>query len=566
MNGFIITRYLKKNIANPEVEQGQYHSLGQYSYHIQAENCQLIKKDNAILLLDGYLIPDDIEPLFQALSSNDIGRLNHFDGHFSGVYIHGDEVLAFNDRFGGKTLYWQYYQQQLILCSRSINMPLYDDKKSCEGGWELLKYRWLTGENTLLANVKKLPPHHSLIFKENKNNSPLSYWQLPQPHYDNQALETKVNQTKAILVKNLAKNAKKYKKVAIFLSGGVDSSILAALAKDVFEHCYLITPVFKGAANPELDTAIAFAKSLGLPHQLVEVELDNLSADLTTLTALKCAPLRHYSSLAMMAMMKAIPDDYEAVLYGEAADTLFGSNAIKRVLTHYRWKRQTQFIPSTLLRLFASVVPGRGKILLNLKKQTLRSLILSVTAIKYTPEEMRIITKLLPSHETDIESWGWQKTVNEISPAILRKVTQERILNSDAATHFYEAELIAQHYQKHIISPFFDPKVVQLSATLNDAQYFGEDYVKPVLRELACQFFPRALIYQKKHGFPVPFIDWLAGPLASLVNEVKQEGYLFNGSELEHLNVKDHFELFWLLINWLLVHKHIGERKKKEVK
>ncbi len=567
MNGFIITRHLQQNLAviNTEQTKVRYHLLGQYCYDICATGCQLIKTDKAILLLDGYLIPNNVEQLLNSLSKRDFNQLNHFDGHFSGVYITETEIIAFNDRFGGKTLYWQYYQKQLMISSRMSNMPIYDDEKSCEGGWEVLKYRWLTGENTLIAAIKKLPPHHTIVFDNKKEKTALSYWQLPSPNYDNQALENKVKQTKAILSANLASKAKIYKKVAIFLSGGVDSSILAALAKDIFDECLLITPVFKEAENPELDTAIAFAKTLALPHQLVEVDLEHLSTDLNSLIALKRAPLRHYSSLAMMAMMKAIPDDYDAVLYGEAADTLFGSNAIKRVITHYKWKQQSQFIPSPLLQLFAKFVPGRGQILLNLKKQTLRELILSVTAIKYSPAEMKVIRELLTCEETDIESWHWQKNLNKVNAATLRQAAQERILNSDAATHFYEAELIAQQYNKHIISPFFDLQAVELSAKLNDAQYFGEEYVKPVLRELACQFFPRSLIYQKKHGFPVPFIHWLEGPLADLVNAVRQERSLFNGAELEYFTVKEHFELFWLLINWLLVHQHIDDSKEKGI-
>lgn len=568
MNGFLIKRYSSKNITQQNLVQTtqQTYLLGQYNYEVCADNCQLIERDNTLLVIDGYLIADDIERLFTLLSQQKFTELATFDGHFSGLYINENEIIAFNDRFGGKTLYWQYHQQQLFIASRFINMPIFNKTLNQQGTWEVLQYRWLTGEHTLLDTVKKLPAHHSAIIQGDSLPRLVSYWQLPAPDHKQAPLASKVAQCKAILQANLQKAATQHKKVAIFLSGGVDSSILAALAKDIFAECYLITPVFKGLANPELDTAISFAKTLDLPHQLVEVDQEHLLTDLMHLIEVKKSPLRHYSSLAMMAMMRAIPEDYDAVLYGEAADTLFGSNAIKRILTHYQWKQQTQYIPQLLLKLFAKLVPGRGNILVNLKNTSLRELILSVTAIKYSSAEQSFIATLSNLSKTELTSWLWDKSLAEVNSARLRQTAQERILNSDAATHFYEAELIAQCYQKQIISPFFDPQLIELSAGLTDQQYFGSDYVKPVLRELACQFFPRHLIYQKKHGFPVPFIQWLAVPFAALVQEVRNERNLFDGSQLENFTVKENFELFWLLINWLLVHRCIDKEEIGDVK
>ncbi len=568
MNGFLVKRYLSENIVEQPLAQAkeQFYLLGQYYYEICATQCQLIVRNNTLLLVDGYLIADDIERLFTLLSQQKFTQLATFEGHFSGLYINENEIITFNDRFGGKTLYWQYYQQQLFIASRFINMPVFDKTFNQQGTWEVLQYRWLTGENTLLDTIKKLPAHHHAIIQGDSQPRLISYWQLPAPDHKQAPLASKVAQCKTILQANLQKAATQHKKVAIFLSGGVDSSILAALAKDIFTECYLITPVFKGLANPELDTAISFAKTLGLPHQLVEVDQENLLTDLMHLIAVKKSPLRHYSSLAMMAMMRAIPEDYDAVLYGEAADTLFGSNAIKRILTHYQWKRQTQYIPRLLLKLFAKLVPGRGNILVNLKNTSLRELILSVTAIKYSSAEQDFIATLSNLPKTELTSWLWDKPLAAVTKASLRQVAQERILNSDAATHFYEAELIAQFYKKQIISPFFDPQLIELSASLTDQQYFGSDYVKPVLRELACQFFPRPLIYQKKHGFPVPFIQWLAVPFAALVQEVRNERHLFDGAQLENFTVKENFELFWLLINWLLVHRCIDQEEIGDVK
>jgi len=564
MDGFIVTC-----CKNSENELMKPHSikpitLNKFTYFIKSKNCQIIHLANdELMIIDGYNFQNDFSTVVSAVCKNKFSLLNQIEGHFSGIYINQQGIIGFNDRYGGKTLFWQKHQHNLIISSRISLMPYYDTSNDPKGAYESALYRWTTGEQTLLAKVHKLMAHHSIKldpeFRETTQSQ--SYWQLPLPQIVNTSIETKIAQTKTILTNRLKEASRHHKKVAIFLSGGVDSSILAALSKDIFEKCYLITPIFKGEANPELATAKAFAKTLNLTHHFIEIDPEFLEVDLKQLIKLKGEPLRHYSSLAMMAMMKAIPQEYDAVIYGEAADTLFGSNGIKRILTHYNWKKKSQFIPNFILTLLAKLTPTRGNILLNVNKKTLRELILSVTQIKYSPEQRKIIASLFLNEESQLDHWLWQGDVNSITALELRHAAQERILNSDAATHFAEAEMIAEIYGKHIISPFFAPDIITLSTTITNHEYFGTTYVKPILRELACEYFDRELIYQKKHGFPVPFISWLNGPLKHLVEEVKQERQLFNGSQLEHLNIEENFEIIWLLINWKIIHQHFQQSK-----
>lgn len=526
--------------------------------------CYQSYDEQHLLIIDGYTAVADMSDLVDIVKQQNWSLLNTLEGHFSGLLITQNNIIAFNDRYGGKNIYWQYQQKQLMFASQLSLMPLQSNTLNADGLYEALHYRWTTGEHTLISGINKLPIRHHAAFTLTGDVKLQAYWHLPQPEPNKDSLSVKVEQTQQALTARLLQVRERYDKVAIFLSGGVDSSILAALAKPIFKQCYLITPVFKGLANPELSTAKAFAKRLDLPHHLVEINPDDLLADFESLVALKREPLRHYSSLAMMAMMRAIPDGYQAVLYGEAADTLYGSNGIKRVITHYHWKKQTQYIPNFFLHLLKKILPGRGRVLLTLKQRSLRNIILSVTKLTYSKKALNIVEGMLKKHAApcQLNCWQWNKSVNETNAKKLRHSAQERILNSDAATHFAEAELIAQCFNKHIISPFFVAESITISSRLTEKDYFGDgsnnNVVKPVLRELACKFFPRELIYQKKHGFPVPFIDWLKGPLKGLVKDIESEQQLFDGAKLEQLTIEDDFEIYWLLINLSLLEKHLG--------
>jgi asparagine synthase (glutamine-hydrolysing) len=560
--GFTVTRLSSDSDKSNISLEGLEITIGKSLFYIDHENCLIVKLDSGgIVLFDGYTFPDKVDVIVDIVCAGEFHKLSTLEGHFSGVFINDDSIIGFNDRFGGKTLYWQYYEDKLILTSRINLMPIYDTDLDPVGVNESLNFRWTTGESTLLSATKKLMAHHTIVFSENTLVKQINYQDFPQLKPNNLSLEEKIQQTKKALKDNLIKASKRYKKVAVFLSGGVDSSLLAALSTDVFEECLLITPVFKNGDNPELPAAIAFAEKLGLTHQLVEINPAELEEDLIQLIKLKREPLRHYSSLAMIAMMRSVPDNVDAVIYGEGADTLFGSNGVNRFITRSKWKEKSQHVPLFLLELFKKLVPGRGDILLKLKNQSYKDILLTDKNIKYSPQELFFIEQLLVEKNREFNNIHCEEPALKMSRTKLRHIAQEQNLNSSCVVHFAEAEVIAEFYGKHIISPFMDPKAIEIATTLNDKDYFGDSYVKPVLREIACEYFSRELIYQEKHGFPVPLVDWLHGYLKNLVDNVKNEQKLFNGSKLEGMSIEENYEIYWLLINWQITNELFEKEK-----
>ncbi|MFT5850667.1 MAG: asparagine synthase (glutamine-hydrolyzing) [Colwellia sp.] len=553
MNGFLISRTLRDTNGNIEGNTTNRFTIGGYSYHISHKNCQIVHLADMILLVDGYFFPSSLNELKETITLQNFHELIHEKGHFCGVLITNSGMTFFNDVFGAKTIYWQQQGNKLLISSRAQLMPVYDLVIDPLAKFEILLYRFTTSSNTLLSAISKLKPKHTVQITGEKIQQQQQYWVLPKPKYSAVPLTEKIKKTKIALQNNLKVASKQYNKVAIFLSGGVDSSLLAALSKDIFEECCLITPVFKDEENPELATAKEFAKILGMKHYLVEISNESLLNDLQQLIKLNREPLRHYSSLAMTAMMREIPQDYQAVIYGEAADTLFGSNGIKRLETHLRWKKQCSYIPKSILSLGEKFLPGRVKVFKYLKSTSLQTLFLNLFRIHYTSTEQEIIDKLQDNNCYTVDSWS---SIKNSSLSDIRYQAQNLFIDCDMPIHFKEAELIAGLYDKHFISPFFDADVIEISSTLSNDDFYGSDYVKPVLRELASEYFPRELIYQKKRGFPVPFISWLNNPLQALVIEAVAEEFLFSKEQIGKLTVEHNYESYWLLINWHLAQKN----------
>ena len=498
--------------------------------------CTLAELEGKRIYLSGYVI--GATPLQLLKDLDETGEvLNRLDGHFSGVLItpHG-EVILFCDRFGAKSWYFHQTANQ-IKCSTSWqSLPSAAWQK--EGVLECVHFRWLSGHFTLFDKVHKLPPYHLGLIK-NSQCQTVQFSQYPKQNTNlSLDIEQAKNITREYLKQSFTRAESDNKSAAVLLSGGVDSAILAALATEHYDQVVAYTPVFTSGENPELETAKVFADTLKIEHKLIEIDEDKLVSDFEHLIAMQGAPLRHYSSLVVHALLRQVQEEY--VLYGEAADTLFGSNAVKRVEIHHNWKQQAQWIPSQLLSLAGKLFP-RAKIMQELKQQTDASLLLNMTRLRYSPQANHIIDKIAQYQELGLEPWH---PVHMACEGDMAHKAKQVAFTVEVPQHFKEIELSAETFGKKIISPFQQAQLQSLSASLSPALYFGEEYVKPILRELACETFPRERIYQRKWGFPVPALNWLKGPFHAKVEALTQAI-----PELKNLSLEEDFEAFWLLLN-----------------
>lgn len=551
MTGFNISIALNSNWKKSDQNQ---------HYQVVQQGCwqQKVAEDK-FLIVFGYFWGVSKEQFIELITFKRFDRLSEVDGHFCGVLIDGIDVFAFVDRLGGKSLFWQNRQGQLQISSHFKSLShLTDTHLDRQALSDYQRFRWLTGSNTISPLIKTLPAHH-VVQLNLPEVVPLSYWHLPAPKLSNDTFEQQVENTKQFLIKSLQKTRLRHQNVAIFLSGGVDSSLLAYLCKSIFERCVLITPYFEGGANEELDTAIAFAKILELEHKIVNVSLQSVKPTLVTLLKQGKEPLRHYSSIAMLAMMEAIEPEFTGVVYGEGADTLFGSNGIKRTVKSIYLHRILSFVPNFALSLVNIVTPKKAKILAIIKAKKTVEFVEDINAIRYRKSAQKLLEK--NNVGKSLSSIFNPKNFKTLFTERLRNRIMQHVIDHECSKHFQETERIAELYNKEVISPFLALDIIQLSTSLPNKYYYGKQWIKPILRTLACEAYPRTLIYQDKHGFPVPFIRWLQDPLKDLVENLYSESALFDGKRLKELDVEEDYELFWLIINGRIIHQDIFSKK-----
>ena len=566
MNGLILS-YHPTTTEHPTIPDSAAPDLDQLGITLLHDGIECITTPrNNFALIDGYALGVSAEQLAAALEAQDDDFLSRVHGHFCAVIIQPDgDILGLCDRYGAKTLYWQESKQHgVIISSRWRDMPVFTVEWDELGLSEMLRYRWTPSEQSLVSGISQLSHQFRVSFGRNGQISLLRKTQQQRwpPRSPGVPFEEKLAETRKAFTTAFDEVAHSYDRAAIFLSGGVDSSLLAAFARSTFRKCLLVTPVFPGNDNPELAIAKAFAKTLGVEHFLVDIDTSRIESDLRDLVTAKGGQIK-FHLIALHQLMAAIPDEYRLVIYGESADTLFGFNEFHQTAKMLYLKRYANLLPSFAASWLATLPHERVRKLARLKQTSYLDVFLRFLQIQYEPASMAIIAELATANTDKLFMHEAIERYQRRPDISFRRLLQEASLRCNSANHFREIDLSASQFGKQVFAPYLAEPVFQAAMTLTRKQFLGDGFVKPVLRELACEHYNRDLIYRKKHGFEVPFKRWLKGPLAHLVEAARQERQLFNGALLSDLELDVHYSLYWTLICWQLVNEELTARMRK---
>ncbi|BES71684.1 hypothetical protein RE428_27020 [Marinobacter nanhaiticus D15-8W] len=339
------------------------------------------------------------------------------------------------------------------------------------------------------------------------------------------------------------------------LSGGTDSFILAALAQQIFDKVVAYTPTWEDDFNPELERAEIFAKHLGLEHRIVTLTVDEIGIAYTQLVQAMGVPIRNFSSVPLFALLGYIGE--EVVLYGEFADTLFGSKPFKGRLLDLKYQK--------LLGPFG-FVPKIQRVLNHLSAS----------------ENLYSITWLHGISEKDFEHAATVLFGDEeklpgpfLQSSGTVEAWKDMNLRTSCRQHMVEIEFAAAFYDKVVATPFYSLELIQLSRRLTDEQLFGrkglsviknfkQDYsleVKPLLKELASRYIDRQHIYRSKLGFPTPHVKWILALFKDDLKELEVQGVI---DSIDPKYIKSRYEWVWTQLNLYHISQIVEQAAKED--
>jgi len=532
------------------------------------------QNDDYFCLFSGFQISDlnckesqFLEQIAYADTCKRKQLLNLIEGYFSLLIINKSsaELILIRDKYGCYPLYFSLSKDMGQVTNQIWLLQRNEFRFDPLGLYESLYYRWLSGSKTLELGVNQVPSGHYVNIHKDKY-SVCAYWNWQQ--LASQKAELNQSEATKLIDKYLDEYFQKIEpqvnKVLLPLSGGVDSSILAAKAKQHLGSKCVVGIIEFDHENPELETAEYFANTLALPVVKIKYSDQDIIEDHTFLVdKLEQLP-RHYSSMPFYRLLNH-SDEYDAIIYGEPGDTFFGSHTIKRLLKRFKRMKYANRLPKVFSKPLAeSIIPNIALKIKHLQNDTVSHLIHNADKIAFTSADKKVLSELSKNLTSNLEINQQLPFESESDFFKLTKQAQlgwvkTYMMITDITDHIITANKLIDNHKVKLLTPLTYGKIAQLSWQISPEAYFGKQEVKEVLRELGCQFFKRESMYAPKFGFNTPFERWVNTLSPCFLNELK-DGELIKRQVISRDAIENFTELSTEM-KWTLYHLEMYYQK-----
>jgi asparagine synthase (glutamine-hydrolysing) len=492
------------------------------------------------------------------------------------------------DRLGIKPLYYRQSEESFLFASE-IKALLAHPGVSAELNRaalpEFLAFGYLAGTRTLFDGIQKLAPGHTAVLEESGKLSIQQYWDPPQEtSLESRPTSYYVEGYRDLLKGVVQSHLMSDVPLGVFLSGGIDSSVIAALMSDIRQGPIETFSVgYSEQAYSELPYARLMADHLGSSHHEVRISRKDFFDALPKLIWHEDEPLVWPSSVALYFVARLARERVKVVLTGEGSDeTLAGYTRYPFTLWNARLDRGYRgLMPSGLRRLLRGAVTDSDWLPTKITRK-LRHTFLARDGASWASfyfdnfyaafseaEQVGLLADEMcpaPGQAYRDELNFWEKS----SGSLL-----ERLLYTDIKT--YLVELCMKQDQMSMAAsvesrvPFLDHVLVEFAlkipASLKTRGLTGKRILKAATKRL----LPNSILNRRKMGFPTPYSQWLSGPQVDRVEELLLKGRTLNRGLFklesvvrlfaEHrMNYRDHSDKLWRLLNLELWHRVFVDR------
>jgi len=468
------------------------------------------------------------------------------------------------DRFGIKPVYFTETPDGFAFASEIkalLQLPDVDRKVNLEALDSYLTFRYVPGDQTLFAGIRKLEPGHYLSV-ENGRTALRQYWDISFERGKDRgerayATELRDRLSEAIRLRLISEVP-----LGAYLSGGLDSSFIVALMSRIqSEPVDTFTVGLSGKWHDESAHAELVAKDCETRHHLLPVRADAAPVMSRVVWHLD-EPMADAATIPTYLMSELTRTHVTVILSGEGADELLAGYD-KYKLMHYG--RLAAVPPVRALAAAGLHWPGLGisprRGLSLLSPRNLADAYLNLTSVFDGEEKAKLLSPELrreASHEGTRDLVA--RLLDTPSPAadLLDRIAyldiktwlpNDVLLKNDKMTmaHSLEARV-----------PFLDHEFAEFAASIPNRYKLKWLREKHILRCAMRGVVPEPIIRRRKHGFTVPVSDWMSGELRPIVDEllapsrIRAMGF-WNSDYIEQLRRRDHGVEFYRRQLWTIV-------------
>jgi len=448
----------------------------------------------------------DTETILQYLIHFGTERIVDFNGIFAVGFldIKKKELTLARDPFGVKPLYYFQNDQELIFASeiRPINSILKSSELNQEALASLLRLRYNASPHTLNEEIKKVPPGHTLTVNLTSQtlHSKVAYFAETLPELTQDRKGLMIDRYGAELEAAVKRQLLADVEVGILLSGGIDSAVVASLAKKHYNgKLKAFTIGFEGEfEEDEIADARETAEILGLEHYIKKITFTDFLGLIKECSRIVEEPLATTSMIPMYYLAQLAAEKVKVVLTGQGADEPLGG------YTRYKSEVLRKKIPAAFRKSVKPIAQFVG----SKNEQLLRG----ANAIGIA-EEVDNFYKLL-------DCGSRQHAAEKMMAIDTRMNLSDDLLNY--------TDKITMNFSLECRVPMLDIALVRFMETLPLELKLNSRHGKIIHKEYAKTLLPDKIINRKKKGFQSPTNRWFREEMNALKEILLVKGSKFS--------------------------------------
>ena len=459
----------------------------------------------------------DTEVLLAAYREWGTDCLSRLNGMFAFALYDAarQKVFLARDRAGEKPLFYMLADGCLRFASELKGLladPAVSRRLDVEALDCFLAMGFVPGDRCIIHGAKKLPPAHALMFDLKDGATQVwKYWELPAPPGEAIRDERELqDELEALLEDAVRRQMVADVPVGVLLSGGVDSSLITAMAVRASRHVKTFTVGFEGFGKyDETEHARLIARHFGTEH--MELNAGQLTPELLPLLARQYdEPMVDSSMIPSYLVSKLVRQHCTVALGGDGADELFGGYA------HYDrllWrKRKIDWVPLPLRKMVAYsagvLLPQgiRGRNWLQSLSSDLDTGLPLIATFFDVAARRRLIGD---SHWKPVAEGIRLSRIPQVDD-LLQRATRMEFGNYMPEDILVKVDRASMLNSLEIRAPMLDYRVIEFAyGRVPSHMKTTLTQRKIILKEMTARLLPPEFDRQRKQGFSVPLKDWL---------------------------------------------------------
>ncbi|WP_066292062.1 asparagine synthase (glutamine-hydrolyzing) [Bacillus sp. FJAT-29937] len=585
MSGF--SGFVKRNHDNtntPDREVCFYdEEFGLFHYPRCEVKPYFFQNDRYLIVLDGEIFnikelkeglsegeccePEVLVILYSQLKEKIVEKLH---GMFALVIWDKQDKVLFGarDPFGIKPFYY-YEGIEKMYFSANKKSIWQSEVLNLDALQQYLTFQFVPEPDTMTNKIQKLEPGHYFTKKMDGPMEIICYWKAAFQPVLKQEAEF-IREIQSALYQSIQMHTGSDAPIGSFLSGGIDSTIIAAIAKEYHPDLKTFSVGFEQDGFSEIDIAEETAKRLGVDNISRIIHPEDFIKELPNIIYSLEDPLADPACIPLYFAAKEASKHVKIVLSGEGADELFGGYNIYREPQSLRLFQYLPNLIKGILQKLAAFLPDgmKGK---------------SFIERGITPLEERYIgnAKIFSEVEKSMffREYRVDLSYTNITASLYKESSSYDAINKMQFIDIHtwlrgdillKAQKMTGAHLVDLRAPFLDKEVFEIASQIPSRLNIANGTTKYILRKAVEGIVPEHVLHRKKLGFPVPIRFWLKNEMNDWARKIIRESetdHLFHKDYLyklldDHYNDQfDNSRKLWTVLMFMIWHAIFVERK-----